>query len=223
MRPSEQAAMLLFFEISPEAIIEHDHWHSHEHIEERLSIPGFLRATRWRDCNRENSYFVMYEVENIGVLSSPAYLERLNHPSPWTTQIMNQYRGMQRGLCKNIISAGGGLGQGMLTIHFQPIDGKKADFFAWLENEILPVFPFKPGLASIDLYASGITPQMTKEQTIRGKDHDVQWVLLASGYDMKTLEKLAEETLSTQQFENNGARIVSSKCYQLEFLMDSLR
>lgn len=39
--------MLLSFDIAPEAIPEHDDWHTHEHLPERLSIPGFLRGTRW--------------------------------------------------------------------------------------------------------------------------------------------------------------------------------
>jgi hypothetical protein len=42
-----QAAMLLTFDIVEEAIPEHDDWHTHEHLPERLSIPGFLRGTRW--------------------------------------------------------------------------------------------------------------------------------------------------------------------------------
>jgi hypothetical protein len=41
------AAMLLSFDVLPEVVAEHDHWHTHEHLPERLSIPGFLRGTRW--------------------------------------------------------------------------------------------------------------------------------------------------------------------------------
>ena len=39
--------MLLGFDIEAPAIAEHDEWHTHEHLPERLSIPGFLRGTRW--------------------------------------------------------------------------------------------------------------------------------------------------------------------------------
>ena len=42
------AAMLLSFDIAEEAQREHDDWHSHEHLPERLAIPGFLRGSRWR-------------------------------------------------------------------------------------------------------------------------------------------------------------------------------
>ena len=42
-----QAAMLLLFDVIEDAIPEHDEWHTHEHLPERLSIPGFVRGTRW--------------------------------------------------------------------------------------------------------------------------------------------------------------------------------
>jgi len=41
-----QAAMLLSFDVAREAIRQHDDWHTHEHLPERLSIPGFLRGSR---------------------------------------------------------------------------------------------------------------------------------------------------------------------------------
>src|SRR5450432_3051055 len=57
-----RAAMLLSFDIVPEAMAEHDEWHTHEHLPERLSIPGFVRGTRWKALRGEPGYFVMYEV-----------------------------------------------------------------------------------------------------------------------------------------------------------------
>ena len=41
------AAMLLAFDVEATAVDEHDRWHTQEHLPERLSIPGFLRGTRW--------------------------------------------------------------------------------------------------------------------------------------------------------------------------------
>ena len=38
--------MLLLFDVAQDAIPEHDEWHTHEHLPERLSIPGFVRGTR---------------------------------------------------------------------------------------------------------------------------------------------------------------------------------
>ena len=94
-----RAAMLLSFDVVADAVAEHDDWHTHEHLPERLSIPGFLRGSRWIALQGTPRYAVLYEVEGLATLGSAAYLERLNDPSPWTTRVMPGYRGMSRGFC----------------------------------------------------------------------------------------------------------------------------
>jgi hypothetical protein len=104
------AAMILSFDIEPASIQEHDEWHTREHMPERLAIPGFNRGSRWIAATCSPRYFVMYEVADIGVLSSANYLERLDHPTPWTAKMMKSYRGMTRGLCIPVAQIGSGLG-----------------------------------------------------------------------------------------------------------------
>jgi hypothetical protein len=93
------AAMLLLFDVAPEATSEHDDWHTHEHLPERLSIPGFLRGTRWVALHGKPRYLVLYEIDELPTLTSAAYLERLNNPSAWTARMMPHYHGMTRGFC----------------------------------------------------------------------------------------------------------------------------
>ena len=81
-----KAAMLLCFDIVEDAIAAHDDWHTHEHLPERLSISGFLRGTRWVALQAQPRYLVLYEVRQLDVLTSAAYLDRLNHPTPWTSR-----------------------------------------------------------------------------------------------------------------------------------------
>ena len=77
------AAMVLFYDIEGDTA-DHDHWHSHEHLHERLSVPGFLRATRWIATGPGPRYLVTYEVSGTDVATSQGYLDRLNDPTPWT-------------------------------------------------------------------------------------------------------------------------------------------
>jgi hypothetical protein len=132
------AAMLLSFDIAAEAQLEHDDWHSHEHLPERLAIPGFLRGSRWRALAGAPAYLVMYEVAELGVLSSPAYMERLNHPSPWTTKVMPSYRGMRRGLCEIVARAGHGLGGTGLLLRFGVAADARDSMRGWLADEVIP-------------------------------------------------------------------------------------
>ena len=81
------AAMLLTFDVDADAIEEHDRWHTHEHLPERLAIPGFLRGTRWVATKEGPRYMVVYEVEGLATLASAPYLARpvtLSKPS-WRT------------------------------------------------------------------------------------------------------------------------------------------
>lgn len=117
------AAMLLSFDVANEAIEEHDDWHTHEHLRERLSIPGFLRGTRWVALQGQPRYMVLYEVAGLGTLTSGPYLERLNNPSPWTSKMMPHYRGMRRGLCSVTGSFGLGMGHIALLLRFTPEEG----------------------------------------------------------------------------------------------------
>jgi hypothetical protein len=43
---SGQAAVAIWCDVAPEARAQFDDWHAHEHMPERLSIPGFLRGSR---------------------------------------------------------------------------------------------------------------------------------------------------------------------------------
>ncbi|MDO9131932.1 DUF4286 family protein [Hydrogenophaga sp.] len=209
-----QAAMLLTFDIVEEAIIEHDDWHTHEHLPERLSIPGFLRGTRWVATSGAPRYLVLYEVEHLETLASPAYLERLNKPSPWTQKMMPNYRGMTRGLCSVVSSHGHGMGHFGLLLRFKPVPGKEASLGSWLSHVVLPMLPAQRGLSSAHLLRSGLTPEMTAEQRIRGADAGVDGALLVTGYEQSAVAELAQAGFSAAELERQGAVEVVSASYE---------
>jgi hypothetical protein len=191
------AAMLLFFDIAPEAIAEHDDWHTHEHLPERLSIPGFVRGTRWVALREgQPRYFVIYEVADVGVLTSAAYLERLNNPTPWTQKMMPHYRGMARGFCTVAGRAGLGLGNAALVARFTP-----AGDLAWM-RECLAELSSQPGLGGCYLFESAAATPMTEEQSIRGKDAGVDRVLVVTGYDAEAVARVEQAELGNLE----GAR-----------------
>ena len=206
--------MLLTFDIVEEAIAEHDDWHTHEHLPERLSIPGFLRGTRWVATFSAPRYLVLYEAERLETLASPAYLERLNNPSPWTQKMMPHYRGMTRGLCSVISSHGHGMGHWGLLLRFQSEQGKDAALESWLSQEVLPTLPGQCGLGSVHLLRSGLKPEMTAEQRIRGADTGVDWALLVTGYERAAVAGLAQAELGAAALERHGATEVVSAFYE---------
>jgi len=205
MALSGSAAMVLFYGIEASAIADHDHWHTHEHFPERLSVPGFLRASRWVAVDAEPRYLVLYEVEEVAVLGGAPYLERLNNPTPWTTRMMPSFRGMVRGFCGVTASAGDGLGHALASLRYTAKPGAEAGLQQWLAGGVLPAMAARPGLASAHLLAPAAQPPMTKEQGIRGKDADMPLVLLATGYDAAALAGAVAELLSDAELSRHGA------------------
>jgi hypothetical protein len=209
------AALLLSFEIAAEAQLEHDDWHSHEHLPERLAIPGFLRGSRWKALAGGPAYFVMYEVAELGALSSPAYMERLNHPSPWTTKMMPSYRGMQRGLCEIVARSGHGLGGFGLMLRLGVEPRNQARVCDWLAGEVLPALTAQTGLASAVLFRSGLQAALTVEQRIRGQDAGVDTALLVTGFARSSIDAMASGVLRPSELALRGASVASSTTYQL--------
>ena len=200
-----KAAVTIWCNVAPEVREEFDHWHAHEHMPERLSIPGFRRGSRWVSEDG-GSYFILYEVESEGTLTSNAYLERLNNPTPWSRKMMAHHLGMVRSLCAVVSSSGSGLAAAMLTIRLSPRPESAAGLRQWLASELAGL-PQRRGLAGARFLQDAGTkaPAPTTEQKIRGGDRTADWILLLNGYSAEALERLAAEALNEAALVAHGA------------------
>jgi hypothetical protein len=86
---------------------EFEAWFQGEHLEERLAVPGFLFGRRHKSISGAPGYFNFYLVKTPEVLTSKAYLERLDHPTSMTRMIMSEvFMNMNRTLCRRIARRG---------------------------------------------------------------------------------------------------------------------
>lgn len=215
------AAMLLSFDVEAQAIEEHDRWHTHEHLPERLSIPGFLRGTRWIATGEGPRYMVVYEVESLATLASQAYLARLNNPTPWTTRMMPHYRAMNRGLCAVLGSFGWGQGGTAALIRFTPQASHAAALNRWLLDEALAAVPDLPGLGSAHLLQGAQAPTMTHEQRIRGADGSIDSALIVTGYDSDAVAAYANALCAAGGLPDRGAGEPSCATYRWSYSLAS--
>lgn len=206
MAMAGQAALAMWWDIAPQVRADFEHWHAHEHFPERLAIPGFLRASRWRSADGGDGMFVLYELADHAVLGSPAYLARLNAPSPWSTRLMPHHRHMVRSQCHVLESRGGVTASCALTVRLAPVAGREADLQAALRG-LSESAPLKPGIAGLHLLRHEVPPiEVTTEQHLRGlADGAAAWVLIVSAYDRGALAELAAETLSGPALMAMGA------------------
>ena len=201
------AAMLLWYDIVPEQVTEHDGWHTREHFPERVGIPGFLCAQRWvAHAATSPRYFVRYDVRDVATLTSPAYESRLNHPSHWTQRMMPHFRGMVRGFCAIEHESGSSIGAEMLTIRFDADPAHRGALMQWLGENCLPRVAQRRGFANACTLAAAVQPPMTSEQSLRGRDATVDGVVLVSSYAAGMLDALQGDDLASQTLEMRGAK-----------------
>ncbi len=200
-----KAALAMWWDIEPGVRADFEDWHSHEHFTERMGIPGFRRGSRWGQPDGAPGTFVLYELEAYEVLSSPAYLQRLNTPTPWSTRMMPHHRNMVRSQCRVLASRGGAVAGQALTVRLSPAPGRDAALQAAIAGQ-MEALVMRPGLVGLHLLqhqSPAIAP--TTEQKIRGADTFADWVLLAFGYAQADLQALADTSFAEPALMEMGA------------------
>jgi hypothetical protein len=219
-----EAAVAVFNDMADPAA--HDHWHSHEHLPERLGIAGFRRGRRCITTDLgAPRYFVLYEVRDIAVTTSRPYLDRLNDPTPWAERTMAAVRSMSRTLCRVSASHGAGVGAHLLALCLKPADGRGDGLRQWLIGNILPPLAGEAGLTGAHLlerHSATVRPE-TKERALRPRsDAALDWIVLIEGYEPQALMRLAQEALSVAELTAHGAAGGrSAAVYQLAHLLAS--
>ncbi len=200
------AAVAMWWDIAPDWKAEFEDWHSHEHLPERLGIPGFARGSRWAAADGGTGYFVLYELTGYAVLSSAHYLARLNQPTPWSTRMMPQHRNMVRSLCTVATSHGGGLAGAMLTLRLSPRPGAEAALQQHLDL-LLRRLATQRGVTGGHLLQTRAPAieGLTQEQKIRGgRDPEADWIVLLSGYDAAALQAIGADALAPDSLAAAG-------------------
>lgn len=200
---------------------DHDHWHSHEHMIERAAIPGFQHGARYRALDDGKRVCVIYRTETLEALTSPAYLKRLNHPTPWTQQGVGMIVGMNRTLARVAASEGAGVGSYLLTVQFSPAPGAADRLRAWLTDGTLAAYSARAGLNAAHLLIGDVAASNvpTEEKAIRGApDQVADWILLVEGYEAGAVEQaLAELNGAGGLVANGAAPAPGFGLYRLDF------
>lgn len=201
-----KAALAMWWDMAPDLRAEFEHWHSHEHFPERLGVPGFRRATRWRSTENDEGFFVMYELEDHGVLASAPYAARLNAPTPWSTRLMPHHRHMVRSQCRVLESFGAATASHALTIRLSPKAGAEEPLRQAVGQLSRSVW-MRPGSVGMHLLRHDMPAlATTTEQRIRGNaDRVADWIVVVTGYDEAALRTLGESELSEAGLQASGA------------------
>ncbi len=204
-----KAALVIWHDPEEAAESDYNEWHSKEHMFERVGIKGFRRGQRGIAITGAPRYLNLYEVDGFDVLTSDAYLARLNDPTPWTRRTIPRMHNNSRTLCRVAASFGaGGVPAYWAALLVTPADAHEAALRAWLVDDALPRLALRPGILSAHLLEGdpSTSGTDTAEKRLRGGSNEfVDWVLLIGGYDEAALAVLAEDVLTAEVLAAQGA------------------
>ncbi|HEV8260323.1 MAG TPA: hypothetical protein VGQ19_06150 [Burkholderiales bacterium] len=164
-----EAVVAIWNGIAPEGREEFYAWHIHEHMPERLGIPGFRRGRRYRSLDNatQPEFFTLYEVDTFQVLQGQDYANRLNAPTSWTRKATSHFRDTSRALARVLGSHGKGPGGVLLTLRFDvPIEAAEQTRKHLLA--ILPQFAEMPQIGGAHLCRAD--PDASDAKTNESKD-----------------------------------------------------
>jgi hypothetical protein len=99
--------LAIFNNIPPGTEADFEEWFQHEHLLERIAVPGFILGRRHEAVSGAPKYFNYYLTSSPDVLKSRAYLDRLDDPTPMTRHIMsNVFKDMNRTVCRRTLRVG---------------------------------------------------------------------------------------------------------------------
>ena len=218
-----RGCFVAWHDLQPGREADHDQWHTHEHMIERVAIPGFLRGQRYRSLTGNPRVCTMYQVDTLATFTSPAYLERLNNPTPWTKRTMPLFVGMNRTLCTVAATHGHGIGGYLLTIQLTALPDRAEHLRAWLSDVALPDLAGRAGLCGAHLLFGNraVSQTKTQEKVLRGEpDAVADWVVLVEGYDRCSVERALSELQGSNGLAAHGAaENATAGLYSLDFTL----
>jgi hypothetical protein len=174
--------LAIWSDVEPKHLADYRHWLTREHTTERVTTKGFLASRVFRLMHSDlNRFFILYELEAPEVLDGPAYLARLNAPTPWSQRIMPLLGNFIRG--GGVMAARAGRGEGSTVVALR------------LEN--LPKDPARlaadivahDGIAAVQIGVTDLarTSVPTKEKGLRKDEGIFAGLLIVEALDEASL------------------------------------
>jgi hypothetical protein len=180
--------LAIFNNVAPGREAEFEEWFQHEHLAERIAIPGFLFGRRHEAISGQPRYFNFYVTQSIQVLKSAAYLGRLDAPTPMTRTVMSEiFKDMIRTVCHRTFRLGAMRGTGVVTIRF----GERPDEAAL--KAVIETLMQDKAVACSEIWqaADPLEFPVSMEERLRGGDRKINTCLLVETLRVPDAEQIA--------------------------------
>ncbi len=180
--------LAIFNNVAPGREAEFEEWFQHEHLAERIAVPGFVIGRRHEAVSGEPRYFNFYVTQSAQVLKSEAYLARLDRPTPMTRTVMSEiFKDMIRTVCHRSFRLGTMRGVGVVALRF----GKRPNQAA-LKAAIETLMRDK-AVACGEIWQAADPREfpVSMEERLRGGDRKIEACLLVETLRVPDAERVA--------------------------------
>jgi hypothetical protein len=199
--------LAIFNNVAPGCEAEFEEWFQHEHLAERIAVPGFLIGRRHEAISGQPHYFNFYVTQSVNVLKSAAYLGRLDEPTPMTRTVMSQiFKDMNRTVCHRIFRLGAMRGTSVVTMRFNERTSEPA-----LKAAIETLMRDKAvACGEVWRAADPIEFPVSTEERLRGGDRKIEMCLLVETLRVPDAEKVA--VVLANEFSNTEIGVYRLLC-----------
>jgi hypothetical protein len=89
--------LLVATDIDPVNEVDLNRWYDEEHIAERLTCPGFVRARRYKAVEGGPKYLALYDLTSLDALNTDMYKHLVGDGrNEWTLRIQRQMKNYNR-------------------------------------------------------------------------------------------------------------------------------
>ena len=202
--------LLTFSEVPAEAEVDFNEWYNREHIDERVFMPGFLRARRYVAVSGGPKYFATYETANVEDLAHPDYLALLADQTDWTKRVMAQFSFFHRMTTRVTADTGHGIAGALTLTRFFPGDDIKDELRAWFAETGLPGLAQQPGMVAASLLENDIEVANAPARQSGTADFPFaerqEWAVLADGADVEATAAAADSLINPAALALRGVK-----------------
>ncbi|MEO8714824.1 MAG: hypothetical protein ABI369_07415 [Acetobacteraceae bacterium] len=208
-----EAVVAIWNGVADDARADFHAWHCHEHMPERVGIPGFRRGRRFVAATDDThpEFFTLYEADTMQVLQGADYTNRLNAPTPSTRKVTAQFRDTARALARVLLTVGPGCGGAMLTIGFDADAEAEAALADAVRRAAGAPRVTGAHLCRADDAASSVKTAESRARTDIGAPPS--WFVMVEATDAPALSKI----LPDQELRAAGGTVHRRGVYRLEY------
>lgn len=202
-----EGAVIVWNDVAPDGREQFYTWHDKEHIPERLALPGFRRGRRFVRPGHSPEWLTIYEADDLHVVNSPAYLARLNAPTPATMTSLKYFRNTSRAVCTLVYSIGSSSGGHMLALRLSVPAVREAAVRNYFTSRGFPRALEATGVLACHLFAADAGASFTNTAESSTRRFDVpSWVLLVESTTESSAVS-ARAILETDELRQLGVEV----------------